>query len=119
MPGPKDCSLTAVEVCAILKACGEAQVRELKLGNLHVTFRRPASGGVRAEAPPPPADTEISAANPITTDRRDTVERNILKKEEELSQLMIENPAEYERALLEGELEEGGPAEESDAEAED
>jgi hypothetical protein len=100
--------LTPAEVCAILKACGEAQVRVLKFANLYVQFDKkvePARTAV-AEAPAPTTEAEISETNQkIHEDALAQDEQAV--RQDQLDQMWIENPLEAERILLAGELEDG------------
>lgn len=112
--------LTAVEVCAILEACAKAQVRELKFGALYVN-RGPQSP-VESESVPAalgaPAPVQLPTPIPVAamTEAQHTqqsaaaIEQAELEaKEERLALLAIEDPVEYERQVMAGELEENGP----------
>ncbi len=106
---PKKSLLTFSQVCSILKACGESRVAELKFGDLHVTFHPPVKEGPEAQqyfpTTPTPPEAEISDQQREQLEKHALAEDERRVKEEQLQQMLIEDPAGYERLLAEGELE--------------
>lgn len=101
--------LTADEVVVILKACGDVQVAVLKFGNLYVRFSRNESppspepwGSVAA--PPVPA-TEI-AVKQAEQARLAFEQDELALKEEQLQELKLTDPEEYEKHVINGDLDE-------------
>jgi len=98
--------LSAEEVCSILRVCGEAKVSVLKFRDLYVKF------GGTAES----QKNDVPSALPITPEAEisdnskqvafEAIEKEmVLTKEERLALLQIEDPLEYERLVVNGELE--------------
>jgi hypothetical protein len=91
--------LTGDEVCAIVKACGESGVSRLCFGPLDVQFKGSLDN--------PQEHQSIVVTDPALQDEVTAVETErdeIAHKEDELAQLEIENPAEFERRMLAGDL---------------
>lgn len=92
---------SADELVRILRACKSAGVSELKIGDISVKF----DGGethqrTRAKIEfKPPTEIELKAA---ASDN--LIRENVEDAEERLDLLQIENPALYERLMIEGEL---------------
>lgn len=106
---PMDNILTPADVCAILKACGDSQVRVLKFANLYVQFETKAQNATEPFTAGP--DTEISETNKII-ERESLAQDEQAVRQDQLDQMWIENPLEAERILLAGELQDGEPEEE-------
>lgn len=94
-----------LEVCSILKACAEANVTELKFGDLHVFFgASPLDAQLSARAPTPEA--EIS-------EQQTQIERRILEieeartKEDLLAEAILQDPSLAEELLISGDLTDG------------
>jgi hypothetical protein len=92
---------TAEELVRILKACKSAGVTELKIGDISVQFCRVEDRQTkRVESEiHPPTEAELKEAASDTL-----VRENLESAEDRLDLLQIENPALYERMLIEGEL---------------
>lgn len=95
--------LTPADVCAIIKACGEAQVRVLKFAGLYVRFDKTVENAVVAASPPVP-EAEISETTQKIHEEA-LAQDEVRLKQDQLDQMWIENPQEAERLLLAGELE--------------
>lgn len=99
----KNSSFTAQDICAILKAASDASVFEMQLGDLFVRFGGPA----------PLAELAIAqsiSANAIAEESRAEIQKTfekeaVLDKEDKLALMAIEDPMEYERLIMSGELE--------------
>lgn len=99
--------LSVADICRILKACGEASVTELKFGDLHV--RRDSQSPAAAPsasvepAPAPPPTAEI-----VETQRKESeraqIQAEVTLRQQQLSQMLIEDPLEAERLLSQGDL---------------
>lgn len=120
MGSEKKLSSSAIE--RIIKTCGEVGVSELKFGDLHVRFDKPVNRAQEdrdfrsevSETPFSQPDTEISAIQEQAY--KESLERDeVALREEQLSQMFIEDPAQAERLLLDGKLSE--EADEHDGEA--
>jgi hypothetical protein len=108
--------LSSRDLSAIIKVCGESRVAELKFGDLHVRFDTPVEQVMRlygdqireAAANSTPSnrpDTAISAIQDHLA--QESLERDEFDvKEDRLAQMIIENPLEAERLLIEGKLDE-------------
>jgi hypothetical protein len=100
-------SLTASEICKIIKSGKECGVSTVVVRDTYVRIEF----GVAAQAPEPtptaqPSKVEIEEQLPLSDIQysRDSKE---LEEEDELAELAIEDPVEYERRLAAGELEDG------------
>lgn len=92
---------TAEDLVRILKACKSAGVTELKIGDISVQFGRVEDRQTQRATSEiqPPTDTELKDAASDTL-----VRENVETAEDRLDLLQIENPALYERLVIEGEL---------------
>ena len=112
--------LNAKEICALIRACGEAGVSELEFDQLRLKFHEPAQTGPVWTMTYPTAQTD--SADPGTTKRKRKskqgepvffeeqqefpfIQDELNVREDQLELMRIENPAEYERLLAQGELE--------------
>jgi hypothetical protein len=96
-------SLKTSEICTIIEACSQAGVIELKFGDLHVRFAERARSDVTQSLPIiPEAEISDEQTQQIATDslRQD----ELTLKSERLQQMIIDEPAEFERLLLDGDL---------------
>ena len=98
--------LTAKGICDILKVCRRAGVQSLDFQELHVKFH--ADGEAKLERSP--SDfvrasemSAVSVSSPVGEDET-LVKDEIRLREEQLSQLDMEDPAGYERLVLSGEM---------------
>lgn len=102
------------EICAMIKACGEAKVSVLKYGDLYLCLGERAPV-VKKPATPVP-DTEISVT------QKNIERESFLKDEQQLrqdriAQALIEDPLEAERLLMSGEFVDDPTLESDDEEA--
>jgi hypothetical protein len=104
--------LSGTEICLIMEAGSKAGVAELKFRDLHVTFGRPAEQVVGMSVPypfvqRPSVQPEVAdlTSEQHAKQTKDAIEMDeITLREERLAKLLIEDPAEYERQLSDGEL---------------
>lgn len=109
--------LSSVEVCSILQSCAQHKVMELKFQDLQVSFSKPtetlpgeASVGATSR-PPVKAMTDQQHSN----NARAALEQDeLLLREQQLEELKITDPAEYERQIRDGELEDDDTADSDD-----
>lgn len=108
--------LNTDDVCSIIKACGEHKVAELKFGGLYLKFDNPTGVMVGKDfqisqsVPQSHPDTEISERQAKQIEQEVIAVAEIQTKEDRLAQMMLEDPAEYERLLQSGELEDNAQA---------
>lgn len=84
----------------ILETCGEFKVSKLSIGDLHLEF----SQSERVQAPPPA--TEIAAQ-----ERMAVLQDEQKIKQDQLENMLLEDPEQYEELLLRGELVDGSRSE--------
>lgn len=95
-------TLTAADVCLILKSCREAQVREIRFAGLHVHFGLPVEDCPKDAVTAPTSPPEAVLSEQIA---QDTFERDEVRvKEQSVDELAFTNPTEYEELRALGEL---------------
>lgn len=93
--------LQASDVCAIIKTCKESNVSKLQFGDLQVDFTFHVE---QFEAHPITGEAPLEQL--IEKQEKDTLEKEAMQsKSERLALMAIEDPAEYERLIMAGELE--------------
>ncbi len=106
--------LKADEVCGIILHSGKANVSELTFGDLHVRFGAPKSERqpeelslVGQSQPTAPTSSEtILSDEEAARITKDTLEiQELLTREQQMAELQLTDPVEYERQLAAGELE--------------
>jgi hypothetical protein len=96
--------LTAKDIAQIIKACKNAGVKELKLADFSLTFgNEPASSPESESISEEPISADVLEAQ-IRQEKEDIEMQEATAKQLSLDALMIEEPAEYERLIAEGEL---------------
>jgi hypothetical protein len=105
---PKKSNLSVEDICRILKASEESGILKLKFQDLEFE-RAPIITAT------PPLPTHAENAIPEETHKKQNQETLLVdelrQKRQELDEMLITNPAEYERMMTDGEL---GPVEETD-----
>jgi hypothetical protein len=96
MEQPVRSKLNVKDLCELIRISGEAGVKELHFGEVRVIFKEE-----KALVTEIPTTIGISPANNVRELERS--EQDI--REDQLSMALLENPAEYERLLAAGELE--------------
>lgn len=116
-------------MCLILRACAESKVRELKFAGLHVSFGKPTEETPAPALPPmgnPATPVELTSpvqsAAEIATEQtkqndKSLAQAEIEAKDMQLALLAIEDPMEFERQLMNGELTDESTAGDDDEEA--
>lgn len=106
----KNSLLNFKELCSIIKTCSGHNVSELKFGDLHVTFHRTVKSELEQTAPVQPThtDTEISDEQREQIAKAALERDEISTREDQLDQMLIESPSDYERLIAEGDLEDDG-----------
>lgn len=94
------------ELCDLVKVCGDAGVLELVYGDTRVIFEPKAKGTNQSSETETVVTREIKQQpeHEINHLMKDTIDL----KEDQLSMALIENPADYERLVLSGDLEDDG-----------
>jgi hypothetical protein len=95
--------LSSKELCAIIKQCGESNVKKLEFEGLELNFYNENETDLRLIDANARAIITSSETNPQVS-----VEDELNHKDQYLEELKITNPAEYEKMLFEGELEAEG-----------
>lgn len=97
------------ELCDLIRTCGESGVSDLTFGTLHVQFHAP--GTKREEVHPWPVHDDLADLSEekreqwSVADEKAAIEADELKlREEQLAMALLENPAEFEKLLVAGEL---------------
>jgi hypothetical protein len=120
-------TLSPRDLCSILKACGDARVTLLQLGDLHVEFAGPASPAPVVEirtdtldskslrkfmnqasqpiSPPGLAETQARIAEEALVDDE------LALREQQIAELHLTNPLLAEQLITQGELEDHGSIE--------
>lgn len=99
--------LTAPEIHVILKACAEARVRRISMPDLQVEFEPSLGETVNALSPLAAPAPEPALSVPHERQNEDALVRDELKlRQDQIQQMMIEDPPEFERLILSGEFEE-------------
>jgi hypothetical protein len=84
------------QICKLIEVCGNCGVSELRFENLHVIFNNNKTVDMEI-----PATIGIAPENNVKEIEKS--EQDI--REDQLAMALIENPAEYERLITAGELE--------------
>lgn len=98
--------LTSEEVCTIIRQCGESHVSVLKFGALEVAFHdqvKPPEYTPPLFSHPEAEISENPAANQIEQEAIHADELQV--KLDRLAMMMVEDPAQYEKLLIDGDLE--------------
>jgi hypothetical protein len=120
MADGKQKGLTPGDVCAIIKACGESQVRVLKFAGLHLEFEPKGSAEQAISVVPAERTPEPPAEAPAETQLQAEAERSLVQdelayREDEIAQMLIENPMRAEQLLTDGGLEADGSDDDEEA----
>lgn len=100
----KTSCMTSEDIVKIIKACKKTDISEITIGDVHMVF-----GVKQSKVLSSPLDdgtVKPFEQSPMTEEER-TVERETefeLEQQEELQQLAISDPLEYEKRLSSGEL---------------
>ena len=90
----------ANEVCSIIEMCGKSGVREFRLGKLEIHY-----GPVAREVDQSPIVVPDGLARATESQARESLEKDeIAYKQNELDQMVIEDPARFEELLKSGDL---------------
>jgi hypothetical protein len=96
--------LTAEQICHILKACGESGVSKLKFAGLEAEFYKIAQSDILFPDAQPLPEAEISQAQAAESEKEGLRWDEIRLKTERLAAMLVEDPAQYEKLLLDGDL---------------
>ena len=98
-------SFTAEEICAIIKQCGESDVLKLSLGDFHVEFERKASALLDTPEQASQVFPVISQEQSNEIQDLANIKERSDDASEEIANLLLTNPVEYEDSLMRGDLE--------------
>ena len=103
--------LSSDNVCSIIETCAKNQVSELKFGDLQIRI-----GYTETAQPQASFETEISEAKLKQEDLTYIKQRETEQKEDEIDQMLIEDPYKFEELLEQGEFDaaESGGTERTD-----
>lgn len=109
---PEKTTLSTAQVCSILKASAKAGVSELKFGNLHVKFGRPAETPTQdyLEQRFVQQNPAIAPVVNLTEEQHKQLAKLSLEddelhtREDQLARALVEDPMLYEELLAKGEL---------------
>ena len=96
-------TLLLSELPAILKVCRQFHVTTLQFGDIYVEFGEVAVGEAPKRKKSSSLTEKVISAQQEEA-QKSHLQQEISLKEEELSQMLIENPSEYERLIMSGEL---------------
>lgn len=97
-------TFSAKDLCVIIDACKQGGVRELAVGGLMLKFSSLVT--LQPKANDGLVGPDLRDADHVAQSKEALEIDELLTKEEQLAQLMIEDPVEYERQIVAGELEE-------------
>lgn len=97
----KERQLTTKNLCALIKVCGENFVTELRFGDVQVLFSR------KPLEEPTFITPEQAIAGQSKSEIEAREEKTLLAEEDEHSELLLTDPAKYERLMQQGDLEDG------------
>jgi hypothetical protein len=101
--------LTGAEIQSIILQCAQSNVREVDLPGLRLVFgeggpaKAPATGP-KAPKTTPPAEAALSDKQHEVAEKAALEQDEAAAKEERLSLMAIEDPAQFEELILRGEL---------------
>lgn len=96
--------LEASDVCSILEACVKARVAVLRYRGLEIKFRGRLKKRLEEKEVPSNIVAESYAASPESTSA-EIRELALDLKKQQLDQMLIEDPSQYESLLASGEIE--------------
>lgn len=99
--------LKVKDICDLIKASGDAKVKELKFGDLHVIFAPEANGLANQDSF---TESTVISGQDFSNEQQAYASDERRIKDLQMELALIENPAEYERMVLAGELEDGEEA---------
>lgn len=89
--------LTSYGICEIIKQCGESGVAEFKYGNFHITFQ--ARNGECIDETPYQSPGQVTAIAKVLDEDELIKLDEINAKEEDLAQIKLQDPLQYEELL--------------------
>lgn len=115
--GFKSSLLKAEELCRIISTCARSNVASLKLGDLQVEFGtkpKPKAKEYVAPVDPTSADPDSSLTEAEISERTQAIDKGTLERDEiflreqQIQELPLTNPLEFEAALASGDFEDDG-----------
>lgn len=100
--------LTIAELCDLIRECHASDVKHIRFGTLDISFGMKPQWGtapLRETSPPVAAISGLTPGQPGEYVNEESLLKDELAlKEDQLAEMMITDPLEYERLLTEGEL---------------
>jgi len=100
-------TLTAKEICEIIKACGAAKVQQARIAGMVLDFLPgiPARETSAYVQPAPASFLVPSDVNASRIEQETIAEQAQQAKEDQLAELLVTDPELYEEMVLNGEIE--------------
>lgn len=98
-------NLTSQNICEIIKQCGNSGVVKLDFNELHVSFQVRKDDCYDCLHMKSPG--QVTAISPVLDEYDLLRQDEAIAKEEELSEMRIQDPMQYEELLAQQELESG------------
>lgn len=96
------------ELCDLIRACGASGVADLSFGTLHIQFHAPDTKREEHQWPVHDDQADLPEENReqrSVADEKEAIEADELQlREDQLAMALLENPAEFEKLLVAGEL---------------
>ena len=86
--------MTSAEICSIIDACGKAGVATFEFRQLKLKFTGKSTNETLVQ--------DVSVSKPSFVFSESKFKEAPVSAEDELNELLITNPAEYERRVIEG-----------------
>lgn len=109
-------NLSSTDICLIIASCGEHKVAKLQFGDLYIEMGLKAKildevGPKNAEAFPQNANPQSNSDNEISEELKKInddafIQEELRTKQDQLDQLLIENPALAEKMIADGDFDE-------------
>lgn len=94
------------DLCQLIRECGRAGVTELTLDPVRVVFSpKPTEQEKNTSIAWAPAAKTSAATNSPEQNELDLMRAELSLREDQLANVLLEDPAEYERLMMAGELE--------------
>lgn len=98
-------NFTMTELCSLIKECGSSGVSELTLDPFRVVFSDIKKEATTTSLPHFYAQTSVEQDRQKLDDEEVLLKEELRIRQDQLSNALLEDPAEFERLLMSGELE--------------
>ena len=103
--------LDTKKISAIIKACGKAGVQEFSLGELRITFGTKTDPDLSVS---PLSGEALSDEDHRKLNEQSLEQDEVRTRENQMEELLITDPAQYERLIIDGEFSDGDEVRRSD-----